>query len=31
MKYVNDLSLYIHQEMDFLTVRMILDAFYNEN
>ena len=31
MKYINDLSPYIHQEMDFLTVRMLLEAFDYEN
>ena len=27
MKYINDLSPYIHQEMDFLIVRMLSEAF----
>ena len=31
MKYINNLSPYIHQEMDFLTVRMLSDAFDYEN
>jgi len=31
MKYVNYLSSYIHQEMDFLTVIMLSDAFDYEN
>ena len=31
MKYINDLSPYIHQEMDFLTVKMLLEAFDYEN
>ena len=31
MEYVNDLSPYIHQEMDFLIVRMLSDAFDYEN
>ena len=31
MKYINDLSPYIHQEMDFLTIRMLLESFDYEN
>ena len=31
MEYINDLSSYIHQEMDFLIVRMLSNAFDYEN
>jgi len=31
MEYVNDLSPYIHQEMDFLIVRMLSEAFDYES
>ena len=31
LKYINGLSPYIQQEMEFLTISMLVDAFYYSN